>query len=111
MLKWFKFPLGKKEQKRINMVPFVPKSAETITGVAYGTSEEQDTALKKIDAFCTIVQVLNEGLEDSRLDTRKGTVDAVKEYLNYCALHDYPAYAIFNPSLNVQQKPTLFFEV
>lgn len=45
--------------------------------------DSADKAIESTKLFCAVVEALNEGLIDTRLETRSGVVEVMNEYAQY----------------------------
>lgn len=71
---------------------------------------QTEKKMKEIEYFCTIVETLNSGLEDSRLDTDEGTMQALVEMRDYNVITRRKNLPVFNPKTE-SNTPKVFFEV
>lgn len=68
--------------------------------------------IKDLEIFCTIVKCLNEGLEDTRLESKSGTLQALDQLREYSILTRRFHNIIVNERVSKREKtPFIFFEV
>lgn len=69
-------------------------------------------SIRDLEIFCTMIQTLNDGLEDPRLENSGGAYQALRELREYGVITKAPQYIMFNSTLGGREKlPLVFFEV
>jgi hypothetical protein len=75
--------------------------------------QKMNRTMRDLEVFCTIVQCLNQGLEDTRLATSGGTLQALRQLQEYSLLIKNPQMVVVNKRCpkKAEDSTAIFFEV
>lgn len=73
--------------------------------------ENVDRIIDSKKLFCATVEAMIVGLIDSRLDTQRGTMDALNEYHKYLAIKGERKYIWMNHAKDREGFTKIYFEV